>query len=123
MDEVNGTRVVTRDLILGLVDRKPVAFPVPEWEITIWLRPLSSAERSEWETRIRRADIKAPSVNARELLAVLTISDEEGNRLFTVEDIEALSEKSGAALERIGMRAAEINALRPEDIKELAKKS
>ncbi len=123
MDEVNGTRI-TRDLILGLVDRTPEPFPVPEWGVTVWLRPMSSLEREKWESQLRAArQGKITSAQPRELLAVLTICDQEGNRLFTLEDIPALAEKSGAALERIGMRAATINMLREEDIADLAKKS
>ena len=50
-------------------------------------------------------------------------TDENGHRLFTDEDAEALGEKSGVALDRVWEVAQRINALRKEDVEALGKPS
>jgi hypothetical protein len=58
--------------------------------------------------------------NIRAKLVALTVVDEDGNRIFSDEDAEALGKKSAAALDRIFAVAQRLSGLRPEDVEELA---
>lgn len=113
---------LTREQILGVVDLKPVEVQVPEWNSSVWIRPMTAAERAEWEGYISGDAGKNGAVKqARERLAVLSICDSDGSRQFTNEDIDVLAKKNATALERVGMAAMRLNKLRPKDIEELAK--
>jgi hypothetical protein len=46
---------------------------------------------------------------------------EDGERLFTDNEVNALGAKSAAALDRVFEVAAELSRLKPEDIEELGK--
>jgi hypothetical protein len=111
---------LTREEILAVIDRKPIEIDVPEWGGTVFVRPLSSPERARWEAIVAGSANKTVD-NAREVLAVLSLSDAEGNRLFTEEDVPQIAGKNAIALERIGLASMKLSKLRPIDIAELAK--
>ena len=54
-------------------------------------------------------------------MAILTLVDEEWNRLFDYDDIEWLTQKNGGALSRIFDIATKINHFSDEDVKDLEK--
>ncbi len=61
--------------------------------------------------------------NMRELLAVFCICDEEGTRIFTLDDIEYVSTLEAKALDRIFAAAVVLNGIGRDDIAELKKNS
>lgn len=97
-----------RETILAADDRKPVKLPVPEWGCDIFLKPLNGHERS----RIVRAASSNDST-LYGLAVVLSACDEQGNKLFTEQDIPALNEKSGAVLDRVATVIVKANGLHP----------
>lgn len=115
--------LLTRDQILGAEDRKYEDIHVPEWGGTVRVRALSGVERDAYEAGIvqlrgdgtRRFTLQ----NARARLAALSICDVEGNRVFTEQDVQALGEKSAAALERVFDAARRLSGLSDEDVQEL----
>jgi hypothetical protein len=61
--------------------------------------------------------------NLRAHLVSLSVVDEQGQRLFTEQDIEALGSKSCSALQRIWNVARRLSGLSDEDVEELTKNS
>lgn len=55
-------------------------------------------------------------------VAALTLCDEQGGRLFSHNEVEALAEKNGAVLDRVYEAACQLNLLRDRD-REAAKKN
>lgn len=115
---------LTREQIMGADDRNTQDVDVPEWGGTVRLRGMSGLERDEYEAGIiavgpdgkRRVDLK----NMRARLVAYSIVDEDGGRMFQAEDIEALGDKSAAALERVFDVARKLSGLSSDDVEELA---
>lgn len=113
-------RLLTRADVLGADDLKRERVAVPEWGGDLFIRTLTGAERDEFdllgwraveEAKARGEDPKfVTSRNVMARLVAFAACDETGKRLFSVEDVEALGAKSGAALERVYKAADRLNA-------------
>lgn len=116
---------LSRDEILGASDIAVEPVEVPEWGGTVRVRGLTGAERDELEAEIVRANrdgsTRVDTRNLRARLVALSVVDEAGERLFTCEDIEALGQKSAAALDRVFSVAQRLSGLGDEDVEALAK--
>jgi hypothetical protein len=95
---------LSRDQILAANDLEVREVDVPEWGGTVKVRPLNGAERDRFEASLRkerrRADGKegtelvANTDNMRAKLVARAVVDDDGKRVFTDADINALGEKS-----------------------------
>lgn len=114
--------VLGRDDILQADDIVTEAVDVPEWGGTVLVKGMSGVERDEFDLAIMSKTGKSREVNLENLRARLcasSIVDEDGNLIFTQEDVFALSEKSGAALQRVYDVASRLSGLGEDDIEEL----
>lgn len=114
---------LTREAILSANDLKAVKVPVPEWGGVVYVGVMTGAERDSFEAqRIdqRGSDVKVNLDNVRAHLAARTLCDSQGKRLFSVKDVVALGQKSGAALQRVYEAAMRINRVTADDVEELA---
>ena len=96
--------MLTRDAILSADDLRTLVVSVPEWGGDVTVRELTGTERDEYESSVVRTDGDKVSVDARDMrakLVVMSVVDEDGKRLFTVQDVKALGAKSAKALDRI----------------------
>ena len=117
---------LTKEQILKQDDLKREQVDVPEWGGSVWVRTLTGTERDQFEGSVIERRGKDTAFNYRNLrakLAVLTIVDEKGTRLFTDDDVAALGLKSSAALDRVFEIAQRLNGLSRQDVDELAKNS
>ena len=115
---------LTKAQILGAADIVTEEVHVPEWDGSVLVRGLTGAQRDEFELSLveqhgrkqvwHREDVRAK-------LLVLSIVDEEGNRLFSEGDIQALSQKSASALERLFNVSRRLSGLSDTDVAELSK--
>jgi hypothetical protein len=115
-----------RDAILAKADVQIRELYIPEWGTWIRVRGLTGKERDDYETSIMVGKGKSRDVNMRNLrakLVVRAVIDQQGARLFTDADVEALGEKNAAALERIFDVARELSGLSEQDTEELLKNS
>lgn len=120
-------KLLSRDDILGAVDLQTVAVAVPEWDGEVLVRGLTGRERDRFdesmmeETRRKggRSERRVRWNNARARLCAMCIVDEQGRRLFTSEDVQALGEKGAAALQRVYDVAASLSGLSDRDLDEL----
>jgi len=118
--------VLNREAILAAKDLPRELVEVPEWGGAVYVRALTGAERDQFEASIveqRGRDVRMNMRNIRAKLVALTVVDEDGQRIFTDDDVAALGGKSAAALDRLFAVAQRLSGLSKEDVEELAKNS
>lgn len=119
------TALLSKESILAVQDVVTERVEVPEWGGTVLVRGLTGAERDAFEGEvIQRSgrDVKTNTRNMRARLVVLSVVDEQGNRLFGFPDIETLGAKSARALDRVFAVAMRLSGLRDEDVEELTER-
>jgi len=112
---------LSKDDILKAADTQTEEVDVPEWGGTVLVRGLTGTERDEYEASlmVRRGDqMVMNTANGRAKLIAKCVVDDDGRRLFTDQDANALGEKSGKALDRLFDVASRLSGLREEDVKE-----
>ena len=107
-----------RDEILGANDVRHEEVDVPEWGGTVLIAAMSGKARDAWEQSLIGEKGKVNIENVRARLVVYTAVDEQGDRIFTDQDIELLGRKSAAALERCSRVAQRLNRLSQQDLEE-----
>lgn len=111
---------LSKKAILAAKDTKlkgPVA--VPEWGGDVYFRTISGLERDQFEDAYSEQKMKA----FRARFLVLTISDENGDRLFADNEIEALGQKSSVVINRLFDEAWQHNAFTQEAVDALGEGS
>lgn len=97
---------------------------VPEWGGSVLVRGMTGRERDLFEASLieRRGNEMVPVVhNVRAKLVVVCTVDDDGKPLFDKHaDVEALGEKSAAALNRVYEVAARLSGLQNEDVEQMA---
>lgn len=113
--------LLTHDQILGADDRRHEDTPVPEWGGTVRVRGLTGKERDAFEASLvdKKTGQTSKLANARARMLVMTLVDDDGNRLFSMEDVSALGAKSAAALERVFAVARRLSGMSDDDLAEL----
>ncbi len=116
--------ILSRDAILTVDDSTMELVRVPEWGGAVYVRGIGSVARDKYEAdcvvgrgKHRRANLK----NMRARLVVLAACNDAGEPIFTHSDVEALGEKSAAAVDRLFDVAQRLGGFSEEDIEELAK--
>jgi len=116
---------LSKEQILSSNDLKTIEVEVPEWGGTVLLKELSGAERDEFETMCynesKGGKIEINPVGLKAKILVSCAVDEEGNRLFTLDDVEALNKKNGAAINKLYEEAQKVTKLTDVNLEELAK--
>jgi hypothetical protein len=105
--------------IIAANDARLEKVHVPEWGGDVFLRVISGTDRDRFEEAY--ADQKMKAFRIRFLL--LTICDEDGERLFKDEQSEALGKKSSVVINRLFEAAWKLNAFTQEAIDELGESS
>jgi hypothetical protein len=116
---------LTREQILNADDVRREKVTVPEWGGEVFVRTMTADERDEYEQERAEARGDDPKQNLKGVRAALvarTVCDEQGNALFTEEDVDALGKKSAKAMSRVFNKSAKLNLLTDSDIAELAGK-
>jgi ribosomal protein L12E/L44/L45/RPP1/RPP2 len=114
---------LSRDDVLKAEDLTTEEVDVPEWGGSVLVRGLSGRERDEFEASmmVRRGKRYVPdTANVRAKIVARCVIGDDGERLFTDSDVDALGEKSGAAIDRVYEVAARLSGLSDEDIEEIA---
>lgn len=119
------SELLSKDQILSSNDIHVEELPVPEWGGSICVKTLSADERDQIEAAMIEVGPNGqPKMTKmkklRALVAFYGICDDKGNRIFTEgRDIDALSKKSAAALDRVVARIQALSAMSPADIEAL----
>ena len=117
---------LTREQILQAQDIQRESVSVPEWGGDVLVQSLSGAERDAYEATVMRlngTDAQINLVNVRAKLVSRSCVDESGVRIFSDDDVKALSKKSAVALQRVFDAASRLSGLSKNDLDELTKNS
>ena len=118
--------VLNRDQILKASHLKTEEVAVPEWGGLVLVRELRGRERDEWEASlaVQRGKQMVPDVaNLRAKLVARSVVGEDGEALFTQQDVYALGELSAIALNRVFEVATRLSGLNEDDLEEMGKAS
>ncbi len=115
-----GVTLLNKEAILNAKDTRQEVAEVPEWGGHVCIRAMSGAERDDFRAAIEGAETSLVGKFEAPLLA-LTLVDEEGNRLFSIDDVEALRAKSATVLDRLTQIAMRVNGMTVEAQEEAAK--
>ena len=115
--------MLTREAILSADDLKTEKVAVPEWGGHVFVKTMTGTEKDNFESGLVNADGKVSVRDIRARMVAAVTVDEVGNALFTDSDINAISGKSAAALDRIFAASKKLNAVTDEDVEELGKHS
>lgn len=101
-----------RDQIRDAKDIESRIVEVPEWGVKVELRTPTVRTRGEMISEFMKDDGKIDYVRMYPSLVVATAYDPDtGERLFSLDDIEWLEEKSAKALEHLGEVAVELSGM------------
>lgn len=116
--------LLTRDDILQAPDIQKETVEVPEWGGSVLVRGMTGLERDNFEQELVTRKGKHTSFNwsnVRAKTVALCVIDENGRRMFSDSDVEALGQKSAAGLERVFDVARRLSGLSDSDVEELEK--
>lgn len=118
---------LTKEQILAMQDFEIEEVKIPEWGgESVYVRSMTGKCRDNFEKAVVDAGDSEEKhgylFNIRARYCALTACDEKGNLLFEPEDMEAIGQKSGAALDRIFEAARRLNKMSEEDVEEMTKK-
>jgi hypothetical protein len=111
--------LLTRDMILKADGLRTEEVPVPEWGGSVLVRELRGRERDEWEASlaVQRGRQMVPDVaNMRAKLVARTVIGDDGEPVFSQQDVNALGELSAAALDRVFEVASKLSGLNADAV-------
>jgi len=116
-------KLLNKSAILGVEDLKHEDVFVAAWGGTVRVRTMTGAERDEFRTVIASDDGKPAPGKVSAALLVATCVDENGARMFTADDMDALQEKSAPALDVLAEVAMRLNGMGSTAVSDAAKNS
>lgn len=120
------SKLLSRQDILAVSDLVHEDVPVPAWGGTVRIRVMTGTERDAFRSEVaaRRGDRTATPVGEfSAILLAWTCVDGDGNRIFTVDDVEQLRLKSAGSLDGPADVAVRLNALGVTAVTDAAKNS
>lgn len=130
--EADSQTISIRERILQYPDLRKVEIDLSDhWPdlsesgVRLFVKLMSAAERSAYELSMEFDSQGEPQarLNIQTKLAVRTLVDIDGERVFADDDLDELAAKSSEAVQVIFEAAAEINGLTKESIGALEKNS
>jgi len=122
------SKFLSREQILNYDDIKTEVVSCPEWGGDVNVRGLTAGERDRWEASLyttkkhgHEFEVIANKDNLRAKFVAVSVVDEKNKLLFTVGDIESLTQKSAAPMDRIFAVAQRLSGMSNGDIEELEK--
>lgn len=112
--------LLNREAILAAQDLKTVDKDVPEWGGVVRLRTMTSAARESLGESMAGADGKVDTTAYREKMLAACIVGDDGELLFTHEDVAALSGKKADVIQRLFAEAEKLNGMSPGATEEAA---
>lgn len=116
--------VLNRAQILAPRELETEVVNVPEWGGDVIVRALTGTERDQFEAGFIKEGGKQGEMtleNTRARLVALSVVDDSGQRLFSIDDIDLLGQQPAAALDRVFFVARRLSHLSNEDLAALVK--
>jgi hypothetical protein len=117
------SQLLTAAEILAADDLPREKVECPEWGGHLYIRTLTGKERDAFEASVVGKGSSTNLVNVRARLVALAGCNDAGEPIFTAAQVDALGDKSAAALSRCFDVASRLNHLSNRDIEELEKNS
>ena len=114
--------MLSRDDILKAKDLATETVEVPEWGGSVIVQAMSGKDRDSFEIAVYQNGERDLS-NVRARICSMSIVGEDGEKLFTPEDIALLGEKNGLALDKIFTVAKRLSGIGKKEIDLLKKNS
>jgi len=114
-------QLLTREAILQAQDIEYRELIIPEWNGVVRLKALKTVEYEAFQNHVQNK-MKKGKMDLRNVTANLisrVIVDAKGERVFTQEDVQALSQKSQKPVNRIWKAVKEMNGIGDDDLDEL----
>jgi len=92
---------LNKEEIIKAKDIKIETVEVPEWGGTVNIKSLSVGDRDEFTQWVIDNDGKTNTKDFMAKMVALALVDDEGNRLFTKDELSELSKKSINVVERL----------------------
>ncbi len=115
-------KLLSKSAILGAEDLKHEDVDVPAWGGTVRGRVMTGGERDAFRAAIQ-SDDGVPVGKFSVALLAATLIDEAGTRLFTMEEIDQLAEKSAASIDKPAAVAMRLNGLGGAAVEDAVKNS
>lgn len=116
--------MLSREEILSKRDLKREKVNIPEWGGDIYVSEFSAEARDQWEQEIIDCGQKKQKmINARARLIVLTVVDENYNRIFKDSDIQSIGQLSAEAIDKAVVVSQRLNGLTEKELKSAEKNS
>lgn len=109
--------ILNKDQIFAAQDLQVSYIDIPEWGGQIKVKEMSAADRIEFEKQ-QSSDLKPSEMIVR--LVLMTCVDDNNQRIFSNDDLQALEQKSPSILLKIFNESMKINILNSEKIEEKA---
>ena len=130
------TEFLTKAAILAADDIVTEQVHVPQWGGTVLVRGMTGDERNAYEKQLlyerpagnrsaRRAGQTTTEVRREEIrnrLIMWCCVDQDGNRIFSEDDLSKINTKSAAAIERVIEVAMRLSGLDDDDIEDMAER-
>ena len=119
-EKVKVTAQDIRTKILAAKDSKAEKMEIEEWGVTIWIHSLKYRERTKLLTDAGMTATGNKGLGVKEInnfimnLIQTTARDEDGNQIFTKEDIKKLENMNSEIIDRIAGIATELSGLGAE---------
>lgn len=114
------TKILSAADILGADDVKTTTVEVPEWGGSVIVREMTGTDRDAFEGFLVSRDVK-DELSFRALLVACSAIDENGKRLFTVDQVNHLGRKNARALDRVFAAANELSKVTGNAVEEAQK--
>jgi hypothetical protein len=116
-------KLLSRDAILDHDDAVFENVAVPEWGGYVRVKGMSGEQRDAWERSIikrnKDGSTETDYVDFHAKLVARVCVDDKGARMFTNDDVKALSRKSSVALQRVFDAGMRLSGLSKDDVKKL----
>ena len=110
--------MLSKEDILSAKDLKTKDVEVPEWGGAVRVRTMTGADRMKFQHLVSAKGKKESGVI--EALLIAAVVDDNGEPLFSADDLAALQSKSTKAIQRVFEAAAELNGLTDKSIDDLS---
>lgn len=101
------------DEILALDDLKKERVHVQQWDLDVYVREMSGAERQEF---LKIARDEKQHARAEAWLVALVAEDSNGEKIFTIDQVDSLMQKNAKALDILGKVILALNKIGDEAI-------
>lgn len=112
--------MLNRDDILNVDDLARETVPVPEWGGEVMVQAMTGAERDLFESIVYYDGVRDFD-NLRAKVCAMSLVDENGKKLFSLKDVEALGQKNSTALDRVFTVAKRLSGIGKQEIEDLKK--